>query len=181
MHTVLAHRGAIWAYTLAPVIFLISAWQHTAMRYLPLLKESVFSGTIASLAMIPFGLIFQHFGQRVGHYGPQLAALLFEHPTLFIRFTQHLVIGWLSALPLLLILLRFHRRFSTVAIGAMYGLAYYVLINSLALPLFFGDLTPWQLGFNFIYPSLIIHLVFGASIGWTARKFIAREASNAGH
>jgi uncharacterized membrane protein YagU involved in acid resistance len=149
------------------------------MRYLPLLKESVISGTIASLMMMPFGLMFQHFGQRVGHYGPQLAALLFNHPTLAIQFSQHLVIGWLSALPLLLILLRLHRYSSPVTIGAIYGLAYYVLINSLVLPFYFGDPTPWQLGFSYIYPSLIIHLVFGASIGFTARKFIVRETSPA--
>jgi uncharacterized membrane protein YagU involved in acid resistance len=148
------------------------------MRYLPLLKESILSGTIASLVMMPFGLMFQYFGQRVGHYGPKLAAQLFDHPTLVIQFAQHLVIGWLSTLPLLLILLRFHRHFSTVAIGAAYGIAYYVLINSLALPFYFGDLTPWQLGFSSIYPSLTIHLVFGASIGFTARKYVARESGN---
>lgn len=147
------------------------------MRYTPLLIESIRSGTIASLVMMPFGFLFQHFGQRVGHYGPKLAALLFEEPSTFILFVQHLLIGWVSALPLLLILLRLHRVQAPVAIGAAYGLAYYVAINSLALPLYFGDLTPWQLGFSFIYPSVVVHLVFGASIGYTANKFVAREQS----
>jgi len=142
-------------------------------------KETFRSGTIASLLMMPFGLLLQHFDLRVGHYGPQLAALLFEHPTLPIRFVQHLVIGWLSTVPLLFILLRLHRYASAITIGAIYGVAYYVLINSLALPLYFGDTMPWQLGFSYIYPSLIIHLVFGASIGFTARKFIARETAKA--
>ena len=148
------------------------------MRFLPLVKESIISGTIASLVMMPFGLMFQYIGLRIGHYGPQLAKLLFDHPTLPLQFAQHLVIGWLSTLLLLLILLRFHRHFSAIAIGAMYGIAYYVLINSLALPLYFGDLMPWQLGFSFIYPSLTIHIIFGASIGFTARKYIARESGN---
>ena len=148
------------------------------MRYLSLVKETIISGTIASLVMMPFGLIFQYFGQRVGHYSPQLAKLLFEQPTLPIHLAQHFVIGWLSTLPLLLILLRFHRHFSTIAMGSMYGIAYYVMINSLALPLYFGDITPWQLGFSFIYPSLTIHIIFGASIGFTARKYIARESEN---
>jgi len=60
-----------------------------------------------------------------------------------------------------------------MAIGAVYGLAYYVVINSFALPLFFGDPTPWQLGFSFIYPSVLIHLVFGICIAATSRKFVA--------
>ena len=62
-----------------------------------------------------------------------------------------------------------------MAIGAAYGLAYYVVVNSFALPLFFGDPTPWQLGFSFIYPSVLIHLVFGVCIGVTSRKFVANE------
>lgn len=150
------------------------------MHYLPLLRESVRSGTIASLVMMPFGFVFQFFGQRVGHYGPKLATLLFTHPSTFILFVQHLLIGWVSALPLLLILLRLHRLQAPVAIGAAYGLAYYVAINSLALPLFFGDLTPWQLGFSFIYPSVVVHLVFGASIGYTASRFVARNTASIG-
>jgi len=148
------------------------------MHYLPLLRESIRSGTIASLVMMPVGFMFQYFGLRVGHYGPNLAALLFTQPPTFILFVQHLLIGWVSALPLLLILLRLHRLQTPVAIGAAYGLAYYVAINSLALPLFFGDLTPWQLGFSFIYPSVVVHLVFGASIGYTASKFVARNTGN---
>ena len=34
-----------------------------------LAKESIRSGTIASIAMIPFGILFQLLGLRVGHYG----------------------------------------------------------------------------------------------------------------
>jgi hypothetical protein len=148
------------------------------MRILPLLKESILSGTIASIVMMPIGFMFQHFGLRVGHYGPKLAALLFTEPGPFILLSQHLLIGWISTLPLLLILLRLHSLSSPVTIGAAYGMAYYVLVNSLALPLYFGDLTPWQTGFNVIYPSLIVHMIFGASIGFTAKKYIAREAGS---
>ena len=48
-------------------------------------------------------------------------------------------------------------------------------MNSLALPLAFGDPTPWQLGFGFIYPSLIVHMIFGLSIGLTARGFLRKH------
>ena len=147
------------------------------MRYFSLLKESVRSGTIAALVMIPFGLLLRFLDLRVGYYGPKFGALLFGEPNRFVLFLQHLVIGWVSALPLLLILVRLHGRAAPMAIGAAYGLAYYVVINSFALPLFFGDSTPWQLGFSFIYPSVLIHLVFGICIGASSRKFVANEGA----
>ncbi len=139
------------------------------------LKESIRSGTIASLVMMPLGFVFQLFDLRVGHYGPKLAELLFGEPTTFILLSQHFIIGWISTFPLLVILIYLHRLAAPVAIGAAYGAAYYVVINSLALPLYFNDPTPWHLGINVIYPSLLVHLIFGASIGFTARKFIAHE------
>jgi len=145
------------------------------MEYIKLLKESVRSGTIGALAMMPFGLLFRFLDLRVGYYGPKLGALLFGDPNRFVLFLQHLVLGWISALPLLLILVRLRRTVNPVAVGAAYGFAYYILMNSFALPLFFGDPTPWQLGFSYIYPSVIIHLIFGASIGLTSRRFVANE------
>lgn len=54
---------------------------------------------------MPLGFLFKLLELRVGYYGPKLAALLFGEPTRWVLFLQHLVIGWVSALPLLLILL----------------------------------------------------------------------------
>jgi len=147
------------------------------MRHLGLLKEAARSGTIASLVMMPFGFLFKLLGLRVGYYGPKLAVLLFGEPTWVVLLVQHFVIGWVSAFPLLLILKRFQSLAAPAAIGAVYGLAYYVIVNSLALPMFFGDATPWQSGFNVIYPSLLVHLAFGASIGLTARGFVAQATA----
>lgn len=145
------------------------------MRHFSLFKEAIRSGTIASLVMMPFGLLFKLLDLRVGHYGPKVAALIFGHFSLAVLLAQHLVIGWLSALPLLLILVRFQGFAAPAVIGAAYGLAYYVAVNSLALPLFFGDPTPWQSGLDVIYPSLLIHVVFGMCIGLTARRFVSEE------
>jgi uncharacterized membrane protein YagU involved in acid resistance len=86
---------------------------------------------------------------------------------------RSVVIGWLSAIPLLL-LLGISQAFPPVLVGAMFGVGYYVLINSLALPFVFGDATPWAMEFDYIYPSLIVHIVYGASIGFTARHFAGR-------
>jgi hypothetical protein len=56
-----------------------------------------------------------------------------------------------------------------------------VIINSLALPVLFGDPTPWQLGVEFIYPSLVVHLVYGACISLTAEAYVARETGKGIH
>lgn len=146
------------------------------MRLSSLLKETVRSGTIASLVMMPFGIFFKLLDLRVGHYGPKLAALLFGQSSWGVLLAQHFVIGWISTLPLLLILVRFQRFSAPVAIGAVYGLVYYVVVNSLALPLFFGDPTPWQSGLNVIYPSLLVHVVFGLCIGLTSRRFVSSQS-----
>ncbi len=58
--------------------------------------------------------------------------------------------------------------------GAAYGAAYYVAINSLALPIYFNDPLPWQLGASTVLPSLIGHVIFGAVIGRTSRHFVTR-------
>ena len=153
------------------------------MNYRNLLIESLRSGTIASIVIMPIGFGFKYLGLRVGHYGPKLAETLFGNASEAVVMAQHFVIGWLSAVPLVFALAIIGKRAPSVWIGALYGALYYVLVNSFALPLLYGDLTPWQLGFSYIYPSLLGHIVYGASIGFTARKFIEsnkfRSASGA--
>lgn len=135
----------------------------------PLIRESLRSGTIASLAMLPFGALFKMAGLRVGHYGPKFAGLFFTEPGPVLLFAQHLVIGWVSALPLLALLPGRGRRPRALAIGAAYGAGYYVLVNSLVLPWSFGDPTPWRLGAAVVLPSLVVHLVFGLAVAASAR------------
>lgn len=151
-----------------------------------LAKESVRSGTIASIAMIPFGFLFQFFGLRIGHYGKKLLEVFFtDLPELTFRllmFIEHFVIGWLSAAPLLLFLLILPKnRLPPWSVGALYGLAYYVVLNSFLLPLSFGDRTPWALGFSVMYPSLIIHIVFGVSIALTSKVFVCSRSKQTRH
>ena len=138
-----------------------------------LLIETLRSGTIASLVIMPLGMLFKAVGLRVGHYGPKFAALFVDNPQPWQLFVQHLLIGWVSTLPLLVILVRTGAARRPLVSGAIYGAAYYVAVNSLALPIYFGDLTPWQLGWATMYPSLIGHVVFGVSIGLTSRRFVA--------
>lgn len=149
------------------------------MKLKALLIEAVRSGTIASLVIVPLSPLFKALGLRIGHYGPKFAGLFIDDPQPWMLFVQHLVIGWISALPLLAILARTGAARWPLVAGAAYGAAYYVLVNSLALPIYFGDPTPWQIGWSTIYPSLIGHIVFGASIGLTSRRFVANARSPA--
>ena len=144
-------------------------------EYRQIVVEALRSGTIASIVMMPFGLFFKWAGLRVGHYGPKLGEFLFgvqpEPLMQVLLLIQHLVIGWLSAVPLLLFWLWRSPREIRLADGLVYGAMYYVLVNAFALPLVFGDPFPWQLGWAYVYPSLIVHLVFGLSLAVTARFF----------
>lgn len=138
-----------------------------------LIVESLRSGTIASLAIMPLGFVFRHLGYRIGHYGPKIAGLFVASPQPWHLFVQHMVIGWLSTAPLLLLLLWTHGSHRKhVIFGALYGAGYYVVVNSLALPIYFNDPLPWHLGWNTVLPSLIAHIVFGLCIAWTSRKYV---------
>ena len=141
----------------------------------PLLKEALRSGTIASIVMMPVGFLFKALGLRVGHYGPKLGELLFglqpEPLMQVLLLAQHLFIGWLSTVPLLLFWRWTSPRSPSLADGLMYGALYYLTVNALALPAVFGDLFPWQLGWSYVYPSLMVHLIFGLSLAVTVRAF----------
>ena len=123
--------------------------------------------------MIPFAWLFRARGLRVNEYGRKTLALVVGDvaPPLhtLLTFAQHMLISWLAAVPLLLALRRIDARRTRLLVGAVYGAGFYVAMNSWALPLAFGDPTPWQLGFETVYPSLFIHLVYGVAIALTAR------------
>jgi uncharacterized membrane protein YagU involved in acid resistance len=139
--------------------------------------ESLISGTVGALAMMPAGLLFRALGMRIGHYGPKFASLYLDAPGPAALFLQHLVLGWVSALPLCLLPLDRVSVWSALAIGALYGAAYYVAINALALPLYFGDPLPWDLGAGVVVPSLIVHLVFGIAVAGALRVLRRRRSA----
>ena len=144
-----------------------------------LVREMLRSGTIAGLAMIPFAALFRALGLRINEYGRKTLELIVGpvasplHEVL--TFAQHLLISWFAAVPLLLILVRISDRSTRMVVGALYGAAFYVVMNSWAMPLYFGDPTPWALGFETVYPSLVIHLVYGVVLGLTARAVAVRN------
>lgn len=147
----------------------------------PLLRETLRSGTLASLAMMPFGMLFRALDMRVGHYGRELLLVLTGPlpPPVFggLSLLQHFIIGWLSTWPLLLVMRWFGGagRATHLLLGLAYGAGYYVVLNSWLLPRAFGDALPWTLGFATVLPSLVVHLVFGVCIGWTGFSYVRQS------
>lgn len=120
-------------------------------------REVLRAGTAAGLAMIPLAALFRFFGLRVNEYGRKVLELLVGDVAgplhVVLTFVQHMVISWFAAVPLLLLLTVLHDRRIRMAAGVAYGAGFYVVMNSLALPLAFGDPTPWQLGLSTVYRS----------------------------
>jgi len=138
-----------------------------------LLREALRSGIPAGLAMIPFAAVFRANGLRINEYGRKTLELVVGEvaPPLHtvLSFAQHMLISVFAALPLLWLLAQVEGRGRRILVGTLYGAVFYAVVNAWALPLYFGDPTPWALGFETIYPSLAIHLVYGAVIGLVAR------------
>ncbi len=130
--------------------------------------RALIAGMVGSLAMVPFGILLRATGHRVNVYGELLIQTLLGHPSPVAMFVQHLAIGGASAVPLAFLLRR--TRAAPLPLGLAYGAAMWVAVNSFALPLAFGRATPWQLGWEAIWPSLLVHLVYGIATA----LFIAR-------
>ncbi len=138
----------------------------------PILREALRAGTIAGLAMIPLGLLFSGLGLRINEYGHKLVQLFFGQFPKAVRLAlfvlEYFVVSWMAAIPLLLLLVRY-RRPPPLMVGLLYGLGFYGLVNSLLLPLAFGDPSPWKLGIATVAPSLLVHLVYGGALALSAR------------
>ncbi len=145
------------------------------MNYFSIIKQTIWSGTIAALVMIPPGILFKYFDLHIGNYGPKFGAFLFGEINPLMLFIQHIIISCLSAVPLIILFTKTNCKRMPILTGIIYGVIYYLVVNSLLLPIFFKDQTPWELGFNFIYPSLVIHIIYGASVGFTSRHFIKSQ------
>ena len=149
------------------------AWPRDRDALRALVREALRAGTAAGLAMVPFAALFRFFDLRVNEYGRKTLQLLVGDvaplPGFALTLAQHLVISWVAAVPLLLLLAGVSGRGARLSAGAVYGAGFYVAVNSLALPIAFGDPTPWQLGFATVAPSLVVHVVYGLVVAITAR------------
>ena len=135
------------------------------------------SGLWASLAMVPFGLAFRAAGLRINEYGPRVVDWVLGPTPPPVRMgaflALHFLIGVMAAVPFLALLPRLKRWVHPVVLGLAYGAGFYGVVNSWALPWVFGDLTPWALGPSVVLPSLIVHLVYEAVLGYVGRNLNA--------
>jgi hypothetical protein len=140
--------------------------------------QTVVAGTVGAIAMMPVGFVFRALQMRVGHYGPKFAELYLSSPGPAALFVQHIVLGWVSAVPLAFLPLHRMSRLTVSLAGAAYGALYYVAVNALALPIYFRDTLPWSLGWSVVVPSLIVHVVFGVAAAHTV-QFLRRKSGAA--
>ena len=131
---------------------------------------AVVAGTAGAVAMIPVGLaILQVPGATANVYGELLAHQLFGATTWSALFAVHMLVGWLAALPVVAagwLLARAAARppgagWALLA-GLIYGAGMWLVVNSMMLPWLYGRPNPWALGWPAIWPSLLVHLVYGA-------------------
>jgi hypothetical protein len=85
------------------------------------LIEATVAGTLGALAMMPAGFFFRALQMRVGHYGPKFAELYLSSPGPLALFMQHIVLGWVSAVPLAFLSLNKYSVRTAFLIGASYG------------------------------------------------------------
>lgn len=133
----------------------------------------VATGTLGGLAMVPPGLLLRGAGYSVNVYGQVLLDRLFGQVLASAMLVEHLAISAALAVPFVVFATRYPGQ-RLVLLGAGYGTAAWLLINSLVLPLSFGRPTPWALGIDAIWPSLLIHVVYGlvlgAAVTWESRR-----------
>lgn len=141
----------------------------------PILREVFLAGLAGGLAMVPFGMAARLLGASVNVYGELMLLRLVGHVSSILLLIEHLLLSWVMAIPLVIGLhLASHRL--AVIIGLGYGAATWLVVNSLALPMLFGQPTPWQIGWSAIWGSLLVHLVFGGVVAAESRRF-AREGA----
>ncbi len=121
-------------------------------------------GLAGAVAMIPPAMLLTAGGYQVNRYGRLLVEWLLGTDHRGALLSAHLLIGLISALPLAFAGSRAGRGSGlrkALLVGAAYGAVYWLMVNTLALPVLFGRVVPWFEGAGALWPSLVLHLVFG--------------------
>lgn len=129
--------------------------------------RSLIAGLVAGAAMVPIGVALRAAGRPVNVYGELLVrAVLGSAPPVALA-ALHIAVSVSLAAPFVLVT---HRRRLHPAWGLAYGVASWALVNATVLPLWFSRPTAWSLGLGAAWPSLLVHAVYGAVLGfWVAR------------
>ncbi len=137
------------------------------------LRSLAIAGLAGGLAMVPTGLVLRFaFGLSVNVYGELVVLRIAGLLDPLLLAVEHLIVSLAMAAPLVGILHRVGHR-AAIAIGLLYGGSAWLVVNSLALPVIFGQPTPWQIGPSAIWGSLLVHLVFGLVVALVSRRLAA--------
>ncbi len=135
-----------------------------------LLTKAALAGIAGGAAMVPLGLALRRgLGIPLNVYGELLVRAILGRPSAWAMAIEHVLVSWTLALPLVA-LPSLVRRGHALAVGALYGAALWLCVNSLILPAAFARPTPWQLGWPSIWPSLAVHVLYGAVAVPVARR-----------
>ena len=137
------------------------------------LRSIAMAGFAGGLAMVPIGLVLRFaFGLPVNVYGELVVLRIAGRLDPLLLAAEHLIVSLAMAAPLIGILHRVRQR-AAIAIGLLYGGSAWLIVNSLALPVIFGQPTPWQIGPSAIWGSLTVRLVFGLVVALVSRRLAA--------
>lgn len=138
-----------------------------------LIGAGVIAGSVGGLAMIPFGVMLRRGGYPVNVYGPLLLEVLVGRAPVWALVVEHFLISWALAVPLAALPTPlFHHSWPiSLLVGFGYGALIWALVNSLVLPAVFGHSTPWQIGWPAIWPSVLVHLVYGVAATFSVRRW----------
>ena len=147
-----------------------------ALRFWALVP--VTAGSVGALAMVPVGLAaLQVPGASANVYGELLARQLFGSTTWSALFAVHLLVGWVAATPLALAGWWVSRRAvaalgtgPALVAGLVYGAGMWLVVNSIMLPWAYRRASPWTLGLPAIWPSLVVHLVYGGVTAYAVAR-----------
>lgn len=137
--------------------------------------RSVAAGALGGISMVPVGLVLNATGFQVNKYGELLLEKVLGQFLYSAMAIEHFAISIAMAVPLVA-LLTLRRQRHPILLGLGYGAAIWFVVNSLALPIAFGQSTPWQLGVNALWPSLLVHVVYGLVVAAVATRDIRRYA-----
>lgn len=130
------------------------------------------SGLAAGMIMVPFGLFYKNIlGLSVNVYGELLVVAILGESSRWAIFLEHFIISGFLAIPYF-VAINGNRHIPRIPSGLIYGMSAWILINSLALPFLFSRPTPWVIGWNAIWPSLSVHLVYGLALGTIGQRKI---------
>ncbi len=124
--------------------------------------------------MVPVGVLLKRvLGYPVNVYGEILLERVLGRAPPVALAIEHFSISWWMAVPLAALTQRTIGK-APFWTGVAYGAAIWLVLNSLALPFVFARPTPWTLGWTAIWPSLLIHVLYGAVTLMTLRRIAAR-------